>query len=196
MAGWAAPVSMLVTCRTAPGRPSPSMAAAKRLGMPVRSEDHSRVRPSGDQTGPASTARSSVTLATSPPASSRITTSKRPPERHWDAAMRAPSGDQRGKAQCTAGSASVNGLTSPVAGSTRTNRLVPPPLLHRHDLVAIRMHVREGQPPAPGHAGHAAVRVGPVEIGVQAVPVHQLELGERSSPRRASTRRWTGRWCG
>ncbi|MYK69377.1 MAG: hypothetical protein F4020_07545, partial [Gammaproteobacteria bacterium] len=51
-------------------------------------------------------------------------------------------------------------------------------LLHRHDVFAVRMRVRKGEPAAAGDAGDAAVRIGPVEIVVEAVAVRQLELGE------------------
>ena len=86
---------MFVIWRTSAAAPSATVAA-KRLGIPVRSDDHTTVEPSGDQKGVLSTARSRVTSVTTSPRSSSTTMSIIAGASQRTTAIRVPSGDQRG----------------------------------------------------------------------------------------------------
>ena len=86
---------MFVTWRTSGSAPS-AIVEAKRLGIPVRSDDQTTIDPSGAQKGALSTARSRVTSATRSPASLSTTMSISAGASQRTTAIRVPSGDQRG----------------------------------------------------------------------------------------------------
>ena len=58
-------------------------------------------------------------------------------------------------------------------------------LLQGHNPLAVRVHVGKDEPLPPGDARHIAVGIDAVEVGIDAVAVRQLELGEDHSPVRS-----------
>jgi hypothetical protein len=124
-AGMNSPVGVSLSRAGRGGSRSTSRArAAYSCIAPVSSEEKNSVLPSGDQLGLASTARARATRRRTAPSVSRMTISLIPPRSQRDAAIRVPSGDQRGSVHCSSDEPPVSGMVRDPSACTKTRRVL------------------------------------------------------------------------